>query len=390
MIRFFLILAVLLLAAAVGVSLKMDPGYVLIAYQSWTVEMPLWVLFIAILLSYGLIGLFFKIIRSPRALALRFRAWRMHRAHRLTQRGFLALAEWRWQKAKRYLIRSAPHAHMPVLNYLGAAKAAAALHESTEEYFAKALAVGGASVKFTVNLRRALQLKASGELGAATTLVESLYEQDPHHLSIIQLLLELYEKNGRWHALQGLINIRFVRHYLSETELDYFSLKAYAGLIHHAQDHRDSNALQNVWSQIPRATRHDVRLVAVYAKALMLCEKFELAEKIIYQTVNQTFDETLVSYYGEVKTDYVQKQLVRAEAWLTQYGESPALLLTLAKLAKYNALWGKAIDYAAACLRLTPSIEATLLEGEMYEAEGKNPLSCYKQGLMRAVEKYKV
>ena len=39
------ILFVVLLAAWLGTEIAKDPGYAFLAYQHWTVEMPLWLLF---------------------------------------------------------------------------------------------------------------------------------------------------------------------------------------------------------------------------------------------------------------------------------------------------------------------------------------------------------
>ena len=47
--------SILFLAVCLGLAIEADPGYVLFAYQTWTIEMPLWFFIIACLLIFLLI-----------------------------------------------------------------------------------------------------------------------------------------------------------------------------------------------------------------------------------------------------------------------------------------------------------------------------------------------
>ncbi|TNC91526.1 MAG: heme biosynthesis protein HemY, partial [Thalassolituus sp.] len=124
--------------AALG--LDIDPGYVMLSYESLTLETSFWMFLIltavALFAAYFVLRTLLIIIGSDR----RFNEWRQRRrsvrARRQTTRGLLALAQGQWRRAERNLTSSAKDADQPLINYLAAARAAyeQGKNEATDEW----------------------------------------------------------------------------------------------------------------------------------------------------------------------------------------------------------------------------------------------------------------
>jgi HemY protein len=126
----FLLLTLLVLAGAAGLALlaRQDPGYVLFAYRGWTAETSLALVVVALLLAFTALYACVRLLVGSWRLPQRFGSWRRGRhalrARVATRRGLIALAEGNWPKAERYLTRFVHVSETPLINYLGAARAA--------------------------------------------------------------------------------------------------------------------------------------------------------------------------------------------------------------------------------------------------------------------------
>src|SRR5438128_1787728 len=125
-----LIIFLLLLMASVwlGLEIARHPGYLLVVYQPWTVQMPLW---FALLSAAIILILFYFIISSIDHLSFlwfriknRLRLHREHKSYSKTQQGLALLIEGRWKKAENLLLSGVNQSVEPLMNYLGAAEAA--------------------------------------------------------------------------------------------------------------------------------------------------------------------------------------------------------------------------------------------------------------------------
>ena len=141
---FIAVLATLLLAAVLAAAIAYDPGYVLIAFGNYTLETTVWVgvalLLVILLAMYGVILLLHRSVRQG-SIFSRWRAnWSERRGRQLTQRGLLAYLEGNFERARVVLDRGANRTETPALNYLLAARAAAAQgeHKMAELYLLRA------------------------------------------------------------------------------------------------------------------------------------------------------------------------------------------------------------------------------------------------------------
>jgi HemY protein len=133
----------------------------------------------------------------------------------------------------------------------------------------------------------------------------------------------------------------------------------------------DRAALKAVWSPLPLALRRHPRLIRARALLLDRLGRGEEALKSVAAALKRDWDRELISAYGEIRSSDALKQLQRAEAWLKQRPEDPALLVTAARLAIANELWGKARSYLETTLSISPEPAAYVLYGELLERLGE-------------------
>jgi HemY protein len=145
----------------------------------------------------------------------------------------------------------------------------------------------------------------------------------------------------------------------------------------------DRDALKAVWSRLPPGLRRRPALVAARARLLDRLGRGQDAVKAIASALNRRWDRDLVVAYGEVRGTDVQKQLSRAEDWLTSHGEDAALLTTTARLCMANELWGKARSYLESSLAIGPEPATFALYGELLDSLGEHDdaARAYQSGL---------
>jgi HemY protein len=120
-----------------------------------------------------------------------------------------------------------------------------------------------------------------------------------------------------------------------------------AAAIHQAAD---ANALADRWESLPKPLRAEPTIVAAYSDRAAALGWDETATSSIEQALGTRWDERLAARYGSLPlTRYAERQAV-AERWLQQHPGSPALLLTLARLARHQDQPQAAMDYAQRAL----------------------------------------
>jgi len=87
--RLLIILFILLSAIWLGIQIHLDPGYLLISYQKWTLEMPLWLAGFILLLLICAISFIVHFFKSGHQIMSRSHAWwQKHNMNRLESRSW--------------------------------------------------------------------------------------------------------------------------------------------------------------------------------------------------------------------------------------------------------------------------------------------------------------
>jgi HemY protein len=389
LITFILVLVAAVVAALVVLK---DPGYVLLAYGTWTVETTLSVFAIVLLVTYGLFYYLVRLLGGAWRLPGRMQDWQRHkhieRARNSFNRGMMALAEGRWKTAERDLLRYVRYTDAPMLNYLAAARAAqqqgeperrdSYLHLAHESAPAADLAVGLTQAQLQI---------AHQQLEQALATLTHLRGIEPQNEYVLRLLMKLYRELKDWQHLRELLPDLRKRHVLSEQQLHDLERRVYSELLRQAATSKTPQALRNTWDDTPKNVREEEDLVLEYGSHLMKAKAMAEAEMLLRKSLRRQWSEKMARLYGLVSTENAAEQLSAAEAWLKDHEKSPALLLTLGRLCLRNRLWGKARIYLESSIGAGPRPETYRELGALLEHMGEKDaaMECYRKGMRLAV-----
>lgn len=388
MIRLILFLVFLIASVYIGMEMMQHPGYLLIVYQPWTVEMPLWFAVLCLIVFISLFYLLIYFIMHSQFLWLRFKNWLSRRRERIvyskTQHGLAMLIEGKWKKAERLLISAVKQTNEPLINYLAAAKAAdeQKAYDRRDQYIQNAYKIAPAA-NLAIGLTQAeLEFKQNHFEHVLATL-NQLRQKNPHHPEILKLLEKIYIHLGDFENLHALLPSMRKAGLLNNEQVVLFEKNIYCEMLHSSHS-KSLNDIQTLWQNMPRQMRKNPEVVYAYVQQLNRFPNTqdEIAE-IIRKTMKNGWSAKLVDFYSELTFQDIKKQFVIVGAWVRLYGERKELLFLQGKLCKQAQLWGKAKDYFTKCLAEGPNREATLEYGSLLELLEKKDeaLAVYKEGL---------
>ncbi|MDO6514907.1 heme biosynthesis HemY N-terminal domain-containing protein [Neptuniibacter sp. 2_MG-2023] len=371
----FLILLVILGAGAfVGELMIQDSGYVLIAYNQTTIETSLWVLLVALLITFILLHWIINVLTHTKLPTAKLKAWKDHRNHlisrRKTLKGLTSLSEGNWAQAQKQLAQAAERSDLPLVNYLAAARAA---HEqnneqATDELLQKARN-STPEAEVTVAISQAEIQLSRGQLEPCLATLLRLRTLAPKNTYVMKLLKDIYLRLNDWQALSKLIPVLRKHQALNDEKLTQLSRECYSQLLDESvsklpvETSNDDRlkALGKAWSDLPSELSRDGDLVQRYTELLVSLGAEGRAEQNLRDLIKRNWNEQLVNLYGRLSGENAKKQLDTARGWLKSHDDSPSLQLTLGRLSMRNQHWGQAVKYFEHSLELSPSSE-TLAE----------------------------
>lgn len=372
--RLIVFLVFLVTSVWLGLTVLKHPGYVFVVYQPWMLQMPLWVALLGFIIFFGT---FYALIDSVDQLNLwwfRFKNWiqwrREHRAYSKTQHGLALLIEGRWAKAERLLTSGVKNTIDPLMNYLGAARAAQALGaiDRRDTYLRDAHQIAP-QAELAIGLTKAeLQLEQHQLEQAAATLTR-LLSLSPRHPRVLALAEKVYVRLGDWKALQALLPKLRRSRFLSNEQAAQFEKNIACTLLRQPGSF-SVNELTACYEQLPRSVRKLPEVMTVYIEALAARGEVEQAASLTRRVLKSTYESRLVTLYASLPLTDVNRELVVAGAWLKSYGPHAELFLLLGKLCTKAQLWGKAKDYFDKCLSLGPNPAASFAYGKLLEQLG--------------------
>ncbi|SRR5579883_526107 len=388
MLRLIIWLIILIGSVWLGVEIVQHQGYLLIVYQPWMVQMPVW---FALLSAIVILVLFYLLITSVDFLQFwwfRVKNWfRFRREQRLyskTQLGLIMLIEARWKKAERLLLAGINQSVEPLLNYLGAARAAQeqAAYDRRDSYIKKAYDIAP-DAELAIGITQAdLELKQD-QLEHAIATLNHLRTISPYHPRVLKLLEKAYVRSADWQHLLSILPEMRKAKLLTAEQLELFEKNMYIEILK-AANMKSVDELHALWDQVPRRSKKQPDVVCEYVKQLSrFTNTRSEMEELIRKTIKYHWQPELVKIYGTLPFANLNRQLVIVGAWLKIYGSKPELLLTLGRLCVRVQLWGKAKDYFEKCLVLGPNKEAALEYGKLLEQldEPEAALRVYREGL---------
>lgn len=389
--RLIFLLVVLLVSVIIGIEIHRDPGYLLLVYRDWSLEMPLWFAAMAFILvflvTYCLVRLLVSIGNSWRLWVHWLRVRRKNKAYDKTHRGLIELIEGHWSAAEYLLLKGVSQVDFPLINYLAAAKAAheQGAYDRRDEFLQKAYLVAPRA-EVAIGLTKAeLQLN-QGQFEAALATLTHLQTIAPRHPYVLKLSERLYVRLADWSALLKLLPALRKAKVITADQHEDLECHVYQELLKSTENKVKSvEALRQVWQRVPKKLQHHPRVIQIYAKLLsQYSYTADEVESLLTASLKKNWDKELIEWYGLLVTSHSQKQLNNAENWLKRYGNQAALLLALGRISMRCQLWSKARGYFEESLRLETNPETYAECGKLLEQLGdvNSAVASYRSGLL--------
>lgn len=357
----FALLIILLLGGLFGSLAGHDPGYVLLAYDEYSLETSLWFALGMLVLAYVLLRLvIFTVTRTLQSRG-RLGRWFSRRSSRTaeerTAQGMLMFVEGEWAEAKRLLSAAGDKGPVPLINHLHAARAAHELGDIGErDRLLEAAGGSRTGAAFAVQLSRAQMQHDAGDWEAALASLLQLKSTSPRHPKVQRLLAATYANLEDWSGLAGLIPGLRKTKSLPADEIDALHRTVLIAELEALSDSVDQADLrEKVWKSVPKTLRDDSELVSAYAQAALQQGHPDAAEAIVRKAVDRGGDDSLIALYGTIATDRIDKQRSVVKAWQDARAGNAAAALTLGRLYMREQDWAQARESFETSLKLAPS-----------------------------------
>jgi len=394
MSRLIVILVFLILSVWCGLLAIHHPGFLLIVYQPWMVQMPLWFALIVFLVVFGLFYFVIDSLDRMGFLWFRLKNWlnirRKQQSYSKTQRGLASLIEGRYKKSERLLIAGVNQSIDPLINYLSAARAAEAQGaiDRRDQYIQKAYAVAP-KANLAIGLTQAELQIDNHQLEQAVATLTHLLQLAPSHARVLQLLEKVYVRLGDWKNLQILLPRLRKAKIITEKEFETFEKNIYCEIFHAASDKRLSD-VRLIWNDVPRYLKKQPDVVYAYVAQLFKhapvtgSETTKEIEALIRKTLKTHWHPELVRIYGKLNVTDANHRMVIVNTWLAKYGQHSELLFILGNDCVRLQLWGKAKDYFTRSLAQGGNAETSLAYGRLLESLGESgeAMEKYREGLV--------
>lgn len=384
-------LILLLCAVWTGLLLHQDRGALILSYQDWLIEMPMWLAVVLALISIGIVLFCLRLINELFAGYYNsknyFKASKNRQAKQCTTQALLQLAESKWELAEKNAIKGAQYSDLPFINYVSAAKAAQEQQawERRDKYLTLAAnnVPGG---QLSAGLIKAKLQYKQGDLEQSLVTLQDMQEINHKHPAVLNLLSEVYTGIKDWQNLYNLLPELKKYKCCSQEVLQGLTEQTFQGLLLEKMQHHGKQELMRFWKGIPKSMKHNPRVAAVYVSCLCQLELPNDAVDVLKSVLKRVWDKELIKIYGLIQSTNLSRQIFMAEEWLKEHPGDPVLLLTLAKLCIHNQLWGKARDYLEMSIQFDANPEAYAELGRLlsYLGDTERAQDCYKKGLLIA------
>ena len=370
-------LILVVLAVALAMAGRYDPGYVVLVYPPWRMEIS----FISfVLIVIGLVVGGVMLLRLA-ALTLNLpsivRAQRERRAARKRDENFIggikAYTEYRFQDAEQSLGQwQGDDARLGLARVL-AARAAQEMRAvvQRERHLQEASEHGAELAAQLFEAEAHLGIK---DAAAALVAINRAKEIAPQHTGLLRLELKTRQLLGQWDEVERLLDALARSNALEAGVATQNRRMAYAENLKRRAE--DDQGLLEYWKKIPATYKHDALVARAGARAFMQRGGHDTALDVLETALNHEWNEDLVALYGELRGSSATRQIQQAEKWLHAQPRDAHLLLTLAQLCSVQQLWGKAQSYLEASLAISASTEGHIRMAELKTQSGQPGEAC--------------
>jgi HemY protein len=350
-------------------------GWVAIRIGHREIELSLVMLLLMMMLFYGFLlllttflsgfGWFSRNVRDPFSLR-----WRIGR--RQLVRGVIELAEGRWMRAEKRLVRFARMSEVPLVNYLWAARAAQlnGADERRDQYLRQA-AESTPEATFAVELTKAELQLARGQAGKARTILEQLATQDSANPQRLRLLARSLEALGDWRGLEALWSKLRQEKILREGERMALEQKLVIGRIREAAHPGGAAGVLRIFRELKSGQRRQPEVVDAVVETLATIGAARAAVEQLAESLPQVWSEERIMRLGRLAAGAgAVNLLVVAEPWAAHYPESAGLHYVLGLLCESRGQRGRARAHFERSLSVRADPEVALALSNLLEELG--------------------
>ncbi|WP_019557333.1 heme biosynthesis HemY N-terminal domain-containing protein [Thiomicrorhabdus arctica] len=385
--RLILIWAIVfLVGTGLATLLLYDNGQVSMVWNDWVIETSLSFLVAAVAVAfisgYFLIRLFLNLWHLPVFWRHSRRLHRYSKAENSMAKGMIALEYGDWQTAEKQLIKSAKQSEAGLVHYLSAAKMAhnqkaydrrdQYLQQARDEYVSDYVTIGLVEAR----------LLWEEQPEVALSILETLHEQHPKHITILAEYSLALRQLGLWKRLEDLLPVIKKTRAIDKAELLALEHSLLAGKLATAMDETTLDAL---WAQLNSRQKLIPQVLVEYVEQRIGRGQEVGLALLIEKALKKEWNDRLVYQYGRLTLGPAFERLKKAEMWLKDQENNPVLLLSLGRLACRSQLWGRGQNHLQESLKIRPEVETYHALAQCYEAEGKDNQAAltYKEAIVR-------
>lgn len=371
-----------LFALAVGLTLfaQLNTGYVLVFLPPWRIEISLNVFAMLILATISVLYLILRVIAELGGLPQKVKQYRERQQRdasvQLEREARLAFFEGRYQRAERLAgeaLNNSENNEAFAVNALLATRAAHQMRDFArrDQYLEKLhqrfgdqhLSAAMMAAELYLDERR--YAEADKALAAARNI-------SPKLTAALQLELRLRLREKNPDAILRLVDQLAKSETIDAEQARRIRNQAY--LLKLKQQPLSSQQLKDWWHKLPAVDKSLPQLVEAIADSYQQQGEPALARALIEETLQNEWSSSLAGRYGMLGLtgEALISQLQQAELWLKQHPNDHLLLLTLGRLCRTSALWGKAQTYLEASIAVHPTAVAHSELAELLDSLDKN------------------
>ncbi|MCD9088576.1 heme biosynthesis HemY N-terminal domain-containing protein [Stenotrophomonas sp. SY1] len=329
---------------------------------------------LVLLIALLLVWLLWTLLSAP------FRAWVRHRRRQGRARlidGLHALDGGQWQRAEKLLRSAATESEVRPIALVAAMRAAEARNDTTAAgQHLQQLGEVDATLHALHSAERWLQLDKPQQAIDALD-VAAIQPLPPRGL---WLRTDALARAGRAEEAYGQLGALRQQQVLPPESMAALESRLALQMLDEAAD---VNALAARWEVLPKTLRVSAEAVARYARRAVALNWTDVALRTIEQSLDSHWDESLIALYGELPVDKLDSRRASAQRWLQNHSSSPALLLTLARLAQGQGQWQQAEEFLHRAIAQGAGPEAWEALGENFASQGEDALA--RQCLLNAL-----
>jgi HemY protein len=329
------------------------------------------------------------VFSMPRRVAKAREQKRLTQAQNQLNSGLVSLVEGHWDQAEKALVASVYDSETPLLNYLGAARAAHMKQNylKRDEYL-KAASAYGEEAEIAVAVSQAAMQMESEQIEQARATLIHLRELSPEHPYPNQLLAKVYLLQEDWRQLAQLVPELVASNPAGTDEYVPYMQRAVTGLFESTAGKQDLPALEAIWKHFPEVLQAETYALEAYCKALTNAGGGDLAAPLLEARIDQQPQRDLVACYGRIQHRYPEQALTHAKQWHPAMAGDPEYMLCMARLSQQCKAMAASADYYEQALGLAPNKRVYYEFAELLWKMGdtENSARCNRQGLRYCVQ----